>query len=147
MPDGNILNGFLTMGLIVLALGFILMMVKKYAKKSGKFSGGMNFNIVSKISLQPKTHIFVIEVAGRKLLIGTTEHNISALADLTDSGGESSFDDNLNTAFAGIKTQAQAAKLKIKNKTPQTIALPPEINEDSLSFGSFLKSTFKKQVN
>jgi flagellar protein FliO/FliZ len=83
MPDNNLLNAFFTMGAIVLILLTILIVLKRIARK--KQSGGSTYDmkVVSRMPLQQKAQLAIVEVQGKKLLIGLTEQNVNLLADLS----------------------------------------------------------------
>ena len=146
MPDGSILKAFLTLGMIVAALGVTLFFVKKYVKKNKKVSGTDNLEIVSRISLQPKTHLFIVNVGDKKLLLGATDHSVNTLADLTSEGSSGTDEVDVEKALQRLGRQAKSKMNKPVNKVVSKM-VPAIDDNDSLSFTSFLKSTFKKQVN
>lgn len=145
MPEESILKAFLTLGVVVAALGIVLYVIKKYASKAKKATGGMNIQVVSKISLQPKTHLFIVNAGKKTLLLGATDHGVNTLADLTDNPDpagaiELAQKDIQQTAGDTITNGFKVNHLK-------KAAPVANIESDSLSFSSFLKSTFKKQTN
>jgi flagellar biosynthetic protein FliO len=141
MLDNSILSAFISLALIVAALGFFLFLLKKYIKKHRKNSNQINLDIISRVSLSPKNHLFVVKVEGKTLLIGATDQNMNTLAELGDDSNRdileisSKSDNSIQTKFKPTK------KLQNSNKLAELHG------DDSLSFSSFLKQTFGKQSN
>jgi flagellar biosynthetic protein FliO len=132
-----IMNTFFSLFLIVAVLGFVLFIVKRYAIKMKKNKpDGMEMEVVSRIALQQKTHLFIVKAGNKKLLIGSNEHSINTLADLTEEKPiPQGIPVNKNT-----KIPAQRAIQKFKNQTQSENAII-----DNLSFKKFLTQTFRKQ--
>ncbi len=130
MFDGNILRAFATLGLIVSLFGVLLWMIKKYTGKTRKNASGIEMEILSKISLQPKNQLFVVKAGTKTLLLGVSEKSITSLADLSE---------NLppKENFDNVLKQTQQNKLPIGNKVDA-------ITENDLSFRKFLMSTLSK---
>lgn len=118
MIEGTITETFLTLIAAVSVLGAILFLIKKYGNKINNNSNLIELKILAKMPLPPKNNIYIIKAADKTLLIGTSDKSISTLAEI----------DSPDSANVKIKS------MKIK----------PEIEEDSLSFTNFLKSTLKK---
>ena len=149
-----ILQAFFSMGIVVIALLLILYFLKKYAKNRKIKSGELDIQIISKTSILPKSHLFVIKAEDRTLLIGAGDSGISLIADLTDEtstgkGYKSSADQyklpqSVNKiAMDRLAQRKEMEQPKIK-KMPQPKPLTREELEKSLSFGSFIKSAFKR---
>ena len=77
-----ILQAFFSMGIVVVALLLILYFLKKYAKNRKINAGELGIEIVSKTSILPKSHLFVIKAENRTLLVGAGESGVSLIADL-----------------------------------------------------------------
>lgn len=118
MPDGTITQTFLTLFAAVAVLGAILLLIKKYGNKINNNSNLLELKILAKMPLPPKSNIYIIKAANKTLLIGTSDKNISTLAELDSDNPQS--------------VKKEIAKRK------------PEIEADNLSFTNFLKSTLKK---
>lgn len=143
----EILQAFLTLSLIVLALGGVLLLVKKFVKKTKSVKGSFGIQVVSKTALSPKNSLFVIKVEDKTLLIGATDHNITTLKDLSES----------SLPVAGnIGQNLPSAQNRNLLKPKMTSEYPPSIQrvnhnlnrselEKQLTFGAFLKSAFSKQ--
>ena len=136
MFDSNILNAFLSLSFLVLLLGGILFALKYLAKKRNKSTSDTQLEVISRVSLQPKTHMYIVKVGNKKLLIGATDNSISTLADLSEKkqiskSEEASLDKNLQTMLK---------RNSVKTDKVQPTAQPSQ----SLSFKSFLKSTLSK---
>ena len=131
------LNAFLNLGFVVLVLGLALYFLKRMNKKKKNFKGQPDLQIVSKLSLQAKNHLYIVKADDKTLLIGATDHNITTLADLSDRSIE-----NINLMN---KLNSQETLL-LKNSKTKT--LPKQKIEEnpsnSLSFKTFLKSAFTK---
>ncbi len=123
--DANILQSFTILLLAVLVLAGFLFLVKKTAMKRNESKVGVNLNVISKISLQPKHHIFVVKVAEKVLVLGVSENNINILTEL-----DGDFVRNIDT-----KSQ-ESIKREVFS----------QINSDEnidLSFTNFLKTSLK----
>jgi len=132
MPDASILKAFATLVSVVAGLAVLLMIIKKYAKKGKKIVNQLDLQVISKISLQPKSHLYLIKAGDNTLLIGVTDNNINTLADLTENK-----EHPVNSVQKSLKTRI--------NPSPDTNNTK-EL-ETALSFGSFIKSAFRKNVN
>lgn len=112
----------------VVVLAAIFFMLKKFAAKRNENKASINLNVISKISLQPKNHLFVVKVGDKILVLGVSENNINILTEL-----EPNFADNMqNKSQETIKNEV-ISKLAATNM-PQTA---------DLSFLNFIKSSFK----
>lgn len=130
MFDGNILRAFTTLGIIVSLFGVLLWIIKKYTGKTRKNSSGIEMEIISKITLQPKNQLFVVKAGSKTLLLGVSEKNISSLADLSESVPE-------KPNFDTVLKQTQQNKIPAKSNVDN-------ITENDLSFRKFLMSTLSK---
>jgi flagellar biogenesis protein FliO len=111
-----------------------MLYLKKFAGRAKKSKvGGPDMQVLSRISLQPKAHLFVVKVGSKTLLLGATDHNINTLSELSDSQKQLSSPKN---AFPKASGDSYT-----KSKAPITKAKPT----DALSFKSFLASTLTKQ--
>lgn len=130
MFEDSILKAFTTLAICVAGLGALLFILKKVNKKSKLLSGNsVDLQVVSRISLQPKTSLFVVKAGQKTLLVGATEKSVSAIADLTEAP--------LPNAFSAGKTLNNSA---IKPKSANEISSV----DSPLSFKSFLKATLQK---
>lgn len=118
--DATILKAFALLSLCVGGMGLLFYYLKKYGTKLRDNNSQVELKVLGKASLQPKSHIFIIQAEGRKLLIGVTDHSINTLSDLTENSTET---------IKEIKT--------IESKSN------PNIGISDLSFSSFLKSVVK----
>ncbi len=128
MIDENLLHAFLTLMLCVLGLGVILFLVKRYSAKIAPQKQMVDMKILGRLSLQ-KANIYTIQAGDKTLVIGTTDHSITTLADISTT-----------TSTNPIPT----------GKTPLQ-ALPPENSPaeptDNLSFSAFLQSISHRRKN
>ena len=126
--DGSIIKAFLTLFGSVAVLGLLLYLVKKAGLKVKKNNGGYNLEILSKLTLQPKTHIFIIKAESKTLMVGVSERSINLISDLTENNQN-------NTKL--LPTQKQ-----------DNIIPNPKVSKvndiDDLSFKAFLRSTLLK---
>lgn len=151
--EESILQAFFSMGIVVVALLLILYLLKKYSKKRKLNSGELGIEIVSKTSILPKSHLFVIKAENRTLLIGAGDAGVSLIADLTEEqsnariGRTASDQYKLPTSVNNIAMTRQAQKQEADLTKIKRIPSKPKTRkelEQSLSFGSFLKSAFKR---
>ena len=124
---------FMSLVLCVGVLGGIMLFLKKFSRRGKKSkNGGPEMQVLSRVSLQPKSHLFIVKAGDKTLLIGATDHNISNIAELSD---ESKSINSVKSAFPTVssvgipKERAMVSKPKIK---------------DTLSFKSFLADTLAK---
>ncbi len=146
--DESIIQAFLTLGIIVLFFVGILFFLKRLVKNRNNKSGNYGIEIVSKASIMPKSHIFVIKAEEKTLLIGATDHNISLIADLSAKEEEiKSIRPVKDTKSLALRSNTA----KVPRHEPETLKQP--INnrmtskkdlDKALSFSSFLKSAFKR---
>lgn len=148
-----ILQAFFSMGIVVIALLLILYFLKKYTKKRKINAGELGIEIVSKTSILPKSHLFVIKAENRTLLIGAGDAGVSLIADLTEeqanvrstrtSSDQYKLPTSVNSIAMARQAQKQEADLTKVKRMPSKPKTRKEL-EQSLSFGSFLKSAFKR---
>ncbi len=157
--DGAILQAFISLSILVLALCAIMFAIKKYAKKQNSKKDNMhNIQILSKTSILPKSHLFVVQADDRTLLLGAGENGVNLIADLSandqsKSIGKSAFKSSADTyrlptsvnKIASDRQKNAVARATRSNPTPVQRQLTPEEINKSLSFSSFLKSAFAKQ--
>lgn len=136
MIEESILNAFLSLMGIILLLGGVLFALKKVAKNKPKNKNSIDLEIMSKLAINAKTHLFVVKAGEKTLLIGTSDHNVTTLSELDNHSVDVpeyvSNDLNILSHALQQKSQKQLSR--------------PQINlaKNPLSFGSFLRSTFKK---
>lgn len=134
MFDDTILKSFATMGVAVAFLSAILFFMKFLVKKN-RMNNSINnteLKIISKTTLQPKHHLYIVKANNKELLLGVTDQNINLIADL--SCNKEKFNDEL--MISNNKIIPTNKIIKKKENTP--------ITDDSLSFKNFLMSSFKK---
>ncbi len=123
--DGTMLKSFLILFAsvaVVIGVLFVLKRISKRFTQGGENS--VNLKVLSKLSLAPKNHIYVVEADGKKLLLGVSEKSINTLAELSSPAQKAS-------SFA----QHQKINQKPSNSNENSSS-----NKD-LSFFSFLKSS------
>jgi len=148
-----ILQAFFSMGIVVIALLLILYFLKKYTKKRKMNAGELGIEILSKTSILPKSHLFVIRAENRTLLLGAGDAGVSLIADLTEeqanvrsirtASDQYKLPTSVNSIAMARQAQKQEANLTKVKKIPNKPRTRKEL-EQSLSFGSFLKSAFKR---
>ncbi len=120
--DSSILNAFFTLLLIVALIGFLTFILKKTTKNKNFKDEFTEMKVLSKMALNQKNHLYIVQIANKRLLLGVSENNINTLSE---------FDINHSNE-----------KIELKLNQNKKITL-----EESLSFKSFLKSTFSNQKN
>ncbi len=125
--DGSLLKSF---AVLIAAVGIVfavLVLLKRFSKRFTSQNNAVQMKILSKMALNAKSHLYIVEADGKTLLLGVTEKNISILSELSDSQRVSSFN---------ISRQRQ-----VKQKTGESEeAISPQ-SKKNLSFASFLKSS------
>lgn len=151
-----IINAFMSMGVVVLALVGILLFMKKISKKRQASSGNLNIEVLAKTAITQKSQLLVVKVDNRTLLIGSGDGNVSLISDLSESAEQPSalrrvprenvHKYQLPTSVENIARYRREQKLNAETSRPQTSQ--PKLSEadirKSLSFGSFIKSAFKR---
>ncbi len=125
MGESSMTEAFVTLVVSVLIIGVLLYLVRKYANNIKSSSNQVEINVISKISLMPKHHLFVIKAGSKKLLVGVSEKGITPIADLTKA----------------LNDDKEASKVKEALKIRKG-----DFNEESLSFSSFIKSAFNRKA-
>lgn len=75
-------NAFATMIIAVLIIAVVFYLLKKYSSKISPKLNSNNISIQGKTSLTPKSHLFIVEVDGEKMLLGVSESNINLVSKL-----------------------------------------------------------------
>ena len=135
MPDATIIKTFLTLSSVVALLAVILFVIKKYSKKNKENINTLDLKVISRTTLQPKTHVYIVKAGLKTLLLGVSDHNISTLADLSENIENK---DTLPTKQLALPNQ----NMYLKNKL-ETDKYNPNADV-STSFVAFLQSRFKK---
>ncbi|MBM2815545.1 MAG: Flagellar protein [Ignavibacteria bacterium] len=133
MLDDTILKGFLTMAAFVAGLGILLFLLKKYAGKVKRAVSNGELQVVSKINLNQKSHLYIVKAGSKTLLIGSGDGNVAQIADLSDESEQ----------FHGFPVKKAPAVTKFPGME-QPKAKSARSEDSSLSFGSFIRSAFKK---
>jgi flagellar protein FliO/FliZ len=81
MFDSPMMGAFATMSFAILVIAIIFFVLKKYSSKFN-LAKDNNLKVVGKSSLSPKNHLYIIEVEGKKLLVGATDSNINLISEL-----------------------------------------------------------------
>jgi flagellar protein FliO/FliZ len=73
--------------LVILVLGAVGMVaVKRFLPRLGRpFGGGRTVRVLETVPLGPRRSVHLLQVGGRKILVGDSQNNISMLADITDA--------------------------------------------------------------
>ncbi len=146
-----ILQAFISLSVVVGLLIAVLLIIKKLIKNRGSKANSLDLQIISKVSIMPKSHLFVVKAENRTLLIGATDHNISLISDLS-SDEHSSFElrkpiykdaKSLPLKSNIAHTPRQLPRETIKQPINNKLMSKSEL-EKSLSFSTFLKSAFHK---
>ena len=135
MFDEPLLKSFLSLCSVVAVLAVALFFVKKYAKKARIKHNGMDLSVLSRTSLQPKSHLYIVQAGAKTLLLGVSDHSITTLSDLTEDKNKSSF------------VPAKQPQQQTKTVVPliQPVAVPVNKQGNPLSFRNFLSAIVKKE--
>ncbi|QLH53305.1 MAG: hypothetical protein CH6_1147 [Candidatus Kapaibacterium sp.] len=122
-----------SLGIVVGFLVFVFFLsnlLKRMATNRKIATLGIDFKIVSKLPLSNKNILYIVQIGSNFLLLGASENNISAIADLTKVIQSSDLRTTGSTVFNLQKNYQQSSNP----------------NSD-VSFKNFLKETFKKSKN
>jgi flagellar biosynthetic protein FliO len=128
--DTNILQSFGVLILAVAVIAGIMFLIKKISTQRMESKTSVNLKVISKITLQPKNHLFVVKVADKTLVLGVTDNTINILTEL-----DPTFDSVVNTK--SNNKIADEIISKVANKSVSS-----NLNAN-LSFANFLKSSIK----
>jgi len=128
--DTNILQTFSVLILAVGVIAGIMFLLKKMNLRRLENRATVNLNVISKISLQPKNHLFIVKVADKLLVLGVSDNNINILTEL---------DSNLENVV-GTKSKQELTEEILKNAAKSNLA---QTANTDLSFINFLKSSLK----
>lgn len=161
MLDGAIMQAFISLTVLVLALSIILLTIKKYAKKNKKNSQQKhNIQILSKTSILPKSHLFVVQADDKTLLLGAGDNGVNLIADLSEHGNEDALERyKPSSRTYKLPTSVNRVALDRRRNMPSNLKSaeaprasrkqPYELSDEelakSLSFSTFLKSAFTKE--
>jgi flagellar protein FliO/FliZ len=82
----QIFSGFLPLFLIIIALGGILYLVKKFGYKFKlKNVSAFKIQIVATKMIMPKKYITVVNVQDNLLVLGISEHSITLLKEISEN--------------------------------------------------------------
>jgi flagellar biosynthetic protein FliO len=127
---------FKAVGTLILSFVVIIgiyLLIRKYAGKMNSVKAGSdNMEILAKMSLPPKSYLYVVRAGNKKLLLGVTEKSIATLAELDNENTVISENENVPETFANVDIQNIVPKVDNKQY------------EKELGFSSFVKSIFNK---
>ncbi|OGU38092.1 MAG: flagellar biosynthetic protein FliO [Ignavibacteria bacterium GWB2_35_12] len=129
MPESALLKSFLSLVLLVAVLGIILLLIKRIVRKTKQKKQNSELSILTRMSLSPKAHLYIVQAENKKLLLGVTDHHVSLVHDYSKPN---QLPDLINSDDSTAIT-----KEMLKQK-------PIKTDDQSLSFGNFLKTAFKK---
>lgn len=114
----------LVTSLIVLGVvcvgAFIAVRVFGRLLATGRTRGAHLMNVVSRVPLEPRRSLYVVEVAGKTLLVGTSEMGLSVLSELDAS--EVAARKVEHPSFADL---VKSAWLRTRGKPPANTEPPP----------------------
>ncbi len=132
MIDETLMKSFFILIACVAGIGGLFYFLKKISRKTRASSGLIGMEVLSRLSLMPKNQLFIVKAGKKTLLIGVSEKNITTLADLTEDVAQ---------GFPSTDSLRKTNQSLAKKKIPSGL---DNITSDSLTFSSFLKSTFSK---
>lgn len=132
--DATIFKAFSLLALCVGGIGVLFYFLRKYSSKLTRNNNTTEMKVTGKLSLMPKSHLFIVKVGDRDLLLGVTEGSINTLADLyttipqfNTSASQFNTNDNIENPIEEIKIttdfnqllqmEEQKAAQSIKTKT------------------------------
>jgi flagellar biogenesis protein FliO len=79
---GDLLVTSLIVLVVVCVAAFVAVRVFGRLLSTGRARGAHLMNVVSRVPLEPRRSLYVVEVAGKTLLVGTSEMGLSVLSEL-----------------------------------------------------------------
>ncbi len=128
--DNTLITSFLTLFAMAGGLIVVMLIAKRLILKNKSLNSNIDLKILSKLPLRQKTALYVVKVGTKTLLIGASDQNIRAIADVSTEFNRNINSDLLSNKSKSISEQTNLAK-----------------NESDLSFSNFIKSAFKRQRN
>lgn len=128
--DNSLITSFLTLFAMAGGLIAVMLIVKKLILKNKSLNSNLELKILSRLPLRQKSSLYVVKVGTRTLLIGASDQNIRAIADVTTEFNKNNISDSVSNKPQRITRQTDLVK-----------------NESDLSFSNFIKSAFKRQRN
>lgn len=130
MPSSDLLQSILVVVAFLIGVFFLSNFLKRNLTQRKISNLGMNFKIISRLPLSSKTSLFIVQIGNNYLLIGVSEQNITAIADLTKIfQSQSLYRKNLPNQFENSSSPSE------------------DSNEPQLTFTNFLKETFRRSKN
>lgn len=129
MPNTELIQSLVVVIAFLLAVFFLSSYLKRAVANKKVSNLGLEFKIISKLPLSNKSFLYIVQIGSYFLLVGASENNISAIADLTK-------------VFQNSSHRYSLPDLPLQNKENGG----SDITSD-FSFLNFLKETFKKSKN
>jgi flagellar biogenesis protein FliO len=126
--DTNILQTFIVLITAVGIIVIIMLLVKKISMKRLENRATINLNVITKVTLQPKNHLFVVKAANKLLVLGVTDNSINILTEL-----EPDLEQTITNKSNSDAILKQVISSGINNKSSN--------NNKDLSFKNFIKSS------
>jgi flagellar biosynthetic protein FliO len=122
---GDLLITSIVVLAIVCVVAFVVVRVVGRFLATGRMRGAHLVDVIARVPLEPRRSLFVVDVAGKTLLLGTSETGIALLSELDGTevraraAPRQSFADLVRTAW--MKRKAPA----VTESTAATAAEPP----------------------
>jgi flagellar protein FliO/FliZ len=126
-----LVTSLLVLGAVCIA-AFIAVRVFGRLIATGRARGSHLLDVVARVPLEPRRSLYVVEVAGKTLLVGTSEMGLSVLSEL-DAGevksrvqAQQSFGEMVRVAWNRRKARAagQASGTEPTEASPTTATMP-----------------------
>jgi len=127
--DSNIFQTFIVLIAAVGVIATIMILIKKISMKRMENRDTINLNVISKITLQPKNHLFVVKAANKLLVLGVTDNSINILTELEPDSEKI------------ISNQSNSNDEILKQIVDSGITNKPINNVQDISFKKFIKSS------
>lgn len=121
--DATILKAFSLLALCVGGIGVLFYFLRKYSSKLTRNNNTTEMKVTGKLSLMPKSHLFIVKVGDRDLLLGVTDGSINTLAELTPNVPHFNYTEKIETPIEEIKATTDFSQLlqMEEQKAAQTI--------------------------
>jgi len=74
---------------IIVVLGFLLVRYVGHGGRGRGKSGNKDFEMLSWMRIEPKKNLYLVRIGKRKFALGSAEHNLNLIAELSDDDLES----------------------------------------------------------
>ena len=122
-----LVTSLLVLGAVCIA-AYVAVRVFGRVLATGRARGSHLLDVVARVPLEPRRSLYVVDVAGKTLLVGTSEMGLSVLSELDGNEVKSrvqqqqSFGDMVRAAWARRKSRGAGQAASVESMTEASIA-------------------------